>query len=296
MKTLFTLLLLSVVVIGRAQMPFPNGDMENWYTTTTGHDLPSDANWFNVDSFATCFGYHAKTIFRSEDAYSGSSALMMRSFDTADLRYAADIYTGICCNSTGGVIVTYPYNDRLLFLGFYYKYIVDNNDTALVELRFTDTIDGSIKGGVDGILTPAPSYTKAIFPIYHASLDIPGYMRLRITGTKFYNRTDSMGSSTLLIDSIFFTNDTSSVTSLEEIAFEHSLKLYPNPAADYIEIPEPLQQSAVNSIIIMNTAGQRFAADNNRNRISIAHLPSGLYILCVTDKDGRRYRGKFAKQ
>jgi len=62
--------------------------------------------------------------------------------------------------------------------------------------------------------------------------------------------------------------------------------VYPNPASDYIHI-----ENLNSSVEFINQLGQTFLIDKNE-KISISHLPKGLYLLSFKNKEGFIVRQK----
>jgi len=75
---------------------------------------------------------------------------------------------------------------------------------------------------------------------------------------------------------------------------QNNLHVYPNPAVDimYLSIEQPLQ-----NISIYSSVGQLVKSINNPDRkFNVSDLPSGIYMLNVTDKAGVIYKSKFIKK
>lgn len=86
--------------------------------------------------------------------------------------------------------------------------------------------------------------------------------------------------------------DSSSCTSGIEESKQLSIKIYPNPASDYIEVisPDNYRERAVGSeIVLHNILGQQFypriEITKQGLRIDVRELPLGIYFLYMTDKD-----------
>lgn len=72
-----------------------------------------------------------------------------------------------------------------------------------------------------------------------------------------------------------------------------SLNAYPNPAIDYVMIAYAAAKSSNTTIAVYNSNGQLVQNNawslykgNNENRIEVANLPTGLYIVTLTDAKG----------
>ncbi len=296
-KILLPFLLPFITIISGtwAQQAFPNGDFENWYDSPYGNQMPSAAHWFNTDS-----AYSDYTgIYQSSDAYSGNHALGLRSFDSGGVRKSADTWTGICCDVYGQPIGTLPYNDKPKFFGFYYKYVVEKEDSAVFTFRFTDSISGTSLGYHIAYLPPADSYRKMVIPLQYSGT--PGYVMLRFSGTKSSDLSAKLGESHLYIDSLFFTNDTSEQSvgiTLKDIP---SFQLYPNPvkdelylAADGSQVPKYITICDFMGRIIfsrkLSAHGARAVTINTRD------WSDGIYFLKVSCNDGNHWLQHIVKQ
>jgi hypothetical protein len=71
------------------------------------------------------------------------------------------------------------------------------------------------------------------------------------------------------------------------------ISIYPNPSADFIFLDSELQ---IDFIEIHNVMGEKISNYNLKNeKIKIAHLPKGLYILSLFDNVGDKIQKKFIK-
>ena len=71
-----------------------------------------------------------------------------------------------------------------------------------------------------------------------------------------------------------------------------SIKVYPNPASDVINVESPVDVS----ITIGGPDGKLLLHSENARSVNISHLADGMYIIRVNDLDGRLLQvGKFMK-
>ena len=80
---------------------------------------------------------------------------------------------------------------------------------------------------------------------------------------------------------------------IEDVNVASSISMYPNPASQmvHIEMPQGMEAS------ICTVEGKTFIEARSEKDIDIHNLPAGLYMVIVTDKEGRRvYTGKLVKQ
>lgn len=73
---------------------------------------------------------------------------------------------------------------------------------------------------------------------------------------------------------------------------EKNLSIYPNPATDYINIINVKHQ--IEKVVIFDLSGKQMISDN-KQRINVSKLPSGVYLLSVKTENGLK-NFKFIKQ
>ena len=84
------------------------------------------------------------------------------------------------------------------------------------------------------------------------------------------------------IDDIIF--PCSSFTGIEEVENEN-IKIYPNPANDFINIEINDNHNGNFNISIYNSLGIKVMETSNENTINIEDLPSGMYFINVTTEN-----------
>lgn len=75
-------------------------------------------------------------------------------------------------------------------------------------------------------------------------------------------------------------------TSIFALNGNPTIKIFPNPASDYIELTD---NEKVSRIVVFNLVGKemkRFDAVNGQ-RYNISELPKGLYLVQLVDKTGQ---------
>lgn len=70
------------------------------------------------------------------------------------------------------------------------------------------------------------------------------------------------------------------------------LTVSPNPVHDYLELQGV---EAVSEVQIYDLSGQ-CVLRSCAHRVDVTTLPSGIYLLCATDKNGKAYQSKFVKE
>ncbi len=80
----------------------------------------------------------------------------------------------------------------------------------------------------------------------------------------------------------------------------NKIKIYPNPATNYLIIQQDLLQDYYKSISLFDIAGKEVKtsianSDNNKCIINMEFLPKGIYVLKLEDKNGQVYCHKVIK-
>ena len=74
----------------------------------------------------------------------------------------------------------------------------------------------------------------------------------------------------------------SGVEDVEDGLNEAKVKIYPNPATDYVTV----EGGEVKSIEIYSLAGALVASEKAENTVSVSDLAKGTYLVKVTTTDG----------
>jgi len=76
-----------------------------------------------------------------------------------------------------------------------------------------------------------------------------------------------------------------------------AVRIFPNPASDRISFSLPAHtiQQHVSIIAATGVVVSRFDVAGDTGSADIAHLPAGVYSLCITDDNGSRCMGRFVK-
>jgi len=87
---------------------------------------------------------------------------------------------------------------------------------------------------------------------------------------------------------------------LEEYA-PADFKVYPNPASDYVNVQCTMNnvQIEVETVEVLDIYGKLVHTENvtgNPIRVNVSNLPAGVYVLRVTDGDGKEYRQKIVRK
>jgi len=201
------LLLLCLVLTGISvfgQDPVPNGDFENWTTTTFDNPL----NYPNSSNFEEFFRYHLPfNIVKTTDAYHGNYAVELSTNASA-----SDTVFGYFINIrpenapsewTGGM----PYDQKPTGLRGWYKYNVATADSGSILVAFSQ---GGINIGTYVIKVGGVHTDYTLFDVtFDPALSVtPDSVALGAISCKFsldQEEPHGPAGSTLILDSLSFT-------------------------------------------------------------------------------------------
>ena len=139
--------------------------------------------------------------------------------------------------------------------------------------------------GLDVVWQRIYDFNNRIMPRYVMATQDGGCLVTGEIGTGF-NGEEGMMMFAVKIDSegCLDVLETESTTQL--------VGCYPNPAKDYVRI----EGAEVAEVRVYNALGQLVKTFKNTNEIPVAALPQGVYLLRITDTDGKVYMNKIAVQ
>ena len=187
-----------------------------------------------------------------------------------------------------------------------YGLVLDSPTNFYIPIPEYSHLTGIVCNQNYGTWTPITIYSIAedgtdyfdIVPQYELPYDLPVkeyfrvdmYLRL---GSK-YQTGEWIGTNIILESSagqitysILFWSD---LLNVAEISNE--VKLYPNPAKDIIKI----EGIEVAEVEVYNALGQRVKMVQSTNEIDLSGLVEGVYMLRITDAEGKVYTNKITKQ
>lgn len=310
MKKIFTLLLVVLIVnLSKAQTP-SNGGMETWKSYTSillTMERPND--WYALDSIIGALKqlalttYAARVVKSSTVKNSGSFSARLYtasgdSFPTLlsngnvkfDLSLIADLTSGDFSKLkfSGGTSVS----KRVHFAKAYVQY---SSGTTADTGIFTVTAfkNGYGVGGTDSIVgtgrvavVPSTGFVKReVYISYVNGTVVPD--RLVFTFNAGANFPPTAGNE-MYVDDVSYSDP----TGIEMPAVnESSVRIYPNPAKEHIQI-----QTAINESLfadIFSVTGQKVLSQAllQQGAISIASLTAGSYIITLRNDRGHLYYG-----
>ena len=187
-----------------------------------------------------------------------------------------------------------------------YGLVLDSPTNFYIPIPEYSHLTGIVCNQNYGTWTPITIYSIAedgtdyfdIVPQYELPYDLPVkeyfrvdmYLRL---GSK-YQTGEWIGTNIILESSagqitysILFWSDLLNVTEIS-----NEVKLYPNPAKDIIKI----EGIEVAEVEVYNALGQRVKIVQSTNEIDLSGLVDGVYMLRITDAEGKVYTNKITKQ
>ena len=91
----------------------------------------------------------------------------------------------------------------------------------------------------------------------------------------------------------FYYYENTSVVSTSDIINSAEIKVFPNPTNAHIYIES---DKSFTSIVIMDVFGSTLSKQSFLNKVNIDQLPSGTYLMKLTDKEGQSYIEKIVKK
>jgi len=77
---------------------------------------------------------------------------------------------------------------------------------------------------------------------------------------------------------------------------QQELSVYPNPTSEELHIDNTRFSTAYRIYSITGTIVQHGVLKTNNNAITLSDLRTGIYLLTLTDSEGKRMITKFVKQ
>ena len=87
-------------------------------------------------------------------------------------------------------------------------------------------------------------------------------------------------------------SDFSASLTVKPIILDDHVRVYPNPTTDFLHIVSNTLQKAT----LFNTAGQKILETNNATKLDVTDLPSGVYLLNLTNNQNQISSFKIIKK
>ncbi len=300
MKIRLLLALTFITLSAVSYCQVPNGNLEAWtvYTSLASGvmcDVPT--GWDVPDKIASDLGISDRNCQKETvNTHGGSSAakLTTKTLDVlgTPLDVPGTITTGAISfdfvtftpSVEGGASISAAYDQ----LGGFYQYSPAGGDTMnIIVLMFlgTDTVGaGQFRDDVT-----STGYVSFTCPITYYAPVIPDKMQITITS--------SGGFTSLVPGSVLFVDDlevTGGVGVDDFTAYGIKNNIYPNPAADYININNPASNAVI--MEVYNLSGQKVDVQTlspDMNSINLDAYSSGIYTFRLVDNGTVVYSNKF---
>lgn len=142
-----------------------------------------------------------------------------------------------------------------------------------------------------GLLPAQVSLERQVIGVTGGYADTPN---LKISDTVGETAVSTVISGTVILTQGFQQPGENEITDLEE-AIELSYKMYPNPTSDLLTVEVSLDQPLDIQVQIFDLSGRAFpelsqtlsSYGSSEARLSLAHLPTGIYLLSLRGTDGQ---------
>ncbi|MFN8262539.1 MAG: YCF48-related protein [Chitinophagales bacterium] len=271
----------------------PNANMENWGQSTWEKPISwstSDARYGNITN---------ELVKKTSNAAINKYALELRTLPNKGTIGMVSTNTVFEENNYPG-IPSFSINHKFEKLAGYYKFLKEGNDTAAITINVFK--NNNIIGSGTRYFTDRDSvYTYFTDSIIYTQNEIPDSATIHITAYKNDPRAVPMSNSILFIDALSFDSrlDTTEIptTIKQNTNTIKQLKLYPNPARDYVAIEIP-NMEVVKSIEIFNLSGNNVYSETINNQyenvrmFNVSNLANGVYFIRV-QLESTSYINKF---
>lgn len=256
----------------------PNPGFENW---TSG----------DPDGWVTSNVFPAGLInvTQTTDNHSGSSALRGEVVDFFSTPMAPVIQSG-----PGGT--GFPVSEQFYSFELYYKFTSVGGDKFSVNVALEKEGNPIAQGAV-ALPATVSSYTRLTVPLNYTTTDVPDLAIIQISITGPVTGVDVHLGSVMFVDDLLLSLSTGTEnTSVPDLTG----KCYPNPSADFLNIPLSENVQGEVTLIVLNTYGAEvknipgYPQQSGKNifQFSVVDLSPGLYFYSIIGQN-RNYNGKF---
>lgn len=230
-----TLLLSILITFSFQAQQIPNGDFENWVTQEWGEEPENWGEYYMQGFHQILPGLIDNTIVKSDDAYSGSYAMEIRSFTNTIFGETDTIVPMVILNlnNANSDSAFMLLDSGLISLSGYFKQDLADEDDNNTAIYITAFYEGQESGyGIIEFEEDIEDYTAFDIPILYINTPLSDSIRLMIFGG---NQDNQLPGNTLLLDGLQFNYDSPISTNIEK-DYSNSIKLFPNPANNNFKI------------------------------------------------------------
>lgn len=290
MRVKFTLLAALVVAFFSANaQQLPNASFDSWTTDTLAPD-----GWSTYESyFGTPLGHAEKD---ATDKVFGAYSLKLTSDSVPNfasygvLAGVAAVGKGIGGGQPQFSGIPFAFRPDTMFV--VYKYTSVSPDTPLIYLRINKAGVGVLGHPVYGLpllLPPTASWATggAVLTDYYANANVPDTLKLELYSSQNPGPNGGVKGSVLRVDGILFAYK-QLPSALQEVADELSIRLYPNPTTDVINIATAKNAEGFRALVFdMNgRAVTGVELSGVSNSINVSALAAGTYVCRIADANG----------
>ena len=277
------------LLTGQAQSQIPNpsfeetnfdGSLRNWGNVYLSDVWIDSTGELHGDSTYLDFAYY----FQTDDAYNGNWAAEMR--NSYNYTLSEGIAGAITADldsvySAWGSFETIPLNATPTALGFFYKHVSVDGDSASAEITVYDSLGNEIGFGRTIIAHSTLAYFHSMATIEYTSSEMPASAMIKFSN--FYTlapgvRQPSLGSRFVVDDVQLYTITGFDILSRKQL----EVMVYPNPSSENITIRRNTGETA--QVNVFNWNGQLMQQQSIYNEVSVVELSkldSGTYVLEV---------------
>lgn len=264
----------------------PNGGFENW--STVGTYLDPDG-WITFNNL-TSLGGASPSCAQGSPGAVGSYYATVTSQNTAFGVIQGVLISG---NATTGVS-GFPYSSRPAAMTGQWQYNIQPNDSGLVVVYMTKwntaTMSAdSVGGGAIQVTGSLSGWHPLNVPITYFTSANPDTAMIAIVSSAGDSVT---AGSFISVDALGF-GVVSGVVEADQVP---SLRIYPSPAADVVNITAATPIADVEVMDLTGRTVVRKTLGAAGSTLDVADLPTGRYLVQVRMADGKRQVRSFVKQ
>ena len=299
MKILSTLLLLTALTMGsyfcNAQTTIPNGGFDNWIIIDNGanvYDYPEDWEESMVNLLSRLsYGYGFFIKYSEPDA-NGNALLVRRQYANRNngfIRFECDTVPSKLKGRYKFSGSDNPDETDTLIFAVHFSTLPDT--LTLTELNLGDFPDTNTR--LFTTTVPVPDFTD--FEIDLSSISpTSGFdyvsIHIMINAEVYIN---SSVTTAVFDDLEFVYKDTTGTTTVaSELPDDNDIRIYPNPASDFINIRSSFD---IERVELYNLKGELLYSEKEAQSINMKGVPAGTYILKAISGTHKIYTQKIIK-
>ena len=212
-KIIFTGLLLSLVIVVKAQTGVPNGNFEKWDTT----EVYSNPNYYSSSNTELYMIATLSNVNHSTDKQHGTYAARMESSNNFP-GYILTNKEGITGDLTSG---GFPYSQMVDSMTGYFKYHAAGGDTAMIIVLFKKN-SIPISYTICRFYGNATSYSRFSFHINQPGLPVtPDSCIIGFFSSNAFDMSSVNNGNWLLVDNIAFVKKSGTAAAIPNYDFEN---------------------------------------------------------------------------